>query len=176
MNPVKPPVDTDLPKHIRGLYQLQDSTMTLAEGLAEYYRVNPGLYDPKDMDNPVSALWFRCHDTTHVIFGTHTGDLDEACNDWYALFGVDQTAREYLQGFSQTEASTDILKYYLNWGFVETTYKAFLLLLPVRRLAKAMPKKWPWHPSEKMYQTPICELRAEYGIQVAHAHTLWANR
>lgn len=51
--------------------------MTLAEGLAEYYRVNPGLDEPKEMHNPESALWYRLHDTTHVIFGTHTGDLNE---------------------------------------------------------------------------------------------------
>lgn len=176
MNHLATPSDTALPEHLRGYYQLQDCTMTLEEGLAEYYRVNPGLDDPQGMDNPESALWFRLHDSTHVIFGTHTGDLNEACNDWYTLFGVDQTLWQYGAGFSKTEQSSSILAYYLKWETVVMTWRAMLLLPSVRRLAKAMHKKWPWHPSEQMYQRSLAELRAEYGIQVAHPHALWAAR
>jgi hypothetical protein len=167
---------TDLPEHIRGHYQLQDSTMTLAEGLAEYYRVNPGLDDPKDIENPESALWFRLHDTTHVIFGTHTGDLNEGCNDYYTLFGVELSFMDYLRGYIKTEQSKSITAYYFKWDTLITLWRTIVLTLPMRRLAKAMHKQWPWQPTEAMYQTPLVVLREEYGIQVAHPHAMWAAR
>ena len=150
--------------------------MTLEEGLAEYYRVNPGLDDPKDIDNAESALWFRLHDTTHVVFGTHTGDLNEGCNDWYTLFGADLKFWSYLRGYTKTEQSKSITAYYFKWDTLGMLWMTVLLTLPMRRLAKAMHKKWPWQPTEKMYQTPLNELRAEYGLAVAHPHAMWAAR
>jgi hypothetical protein len=167
---------TELPEHIRGHYQLQESTMTLEEGLAEYYRVNPGLDDPKNIENSESALWFRRHDTTHVIFGTHTGDLNEGCNDYYTLFGVELSFWAYLRGYAKTEQSKGITAYYVKWDTLRMLWMTLVLTLPVRRLAKAMHKKWPWHPTQEMYQTPLAKLRAEYGIQVAHPHAMWAAR
>ncbi|MGB1015058.1 MAG: hypothetical protein ACPG4T_13055, partial [Nannocystaceae bacterium] len=73
---------------IRGNYQLADTKLTLREGLAEYYRVNPGLSEPAFLDHKPSATFFHRHDCTHVIFGTHTGPLDEGVNDILTLFGV----------------------------------------------------------------------------------------
>lgn len=176
MNVATPVKGSDFPEHIRGNYQLQDSTMTLEEGLAEYYRVNAGLDDPKDIDSAESALWFRLHDTTHVVFGTHTGDLNEGCNDLYTIFGVDLSLRDYGRGYLKTEQSTSITAYYYKWDTLRMLWMTVLLTLPMRRLAKAMNKKWPWQPTEKMYQTPLNELRAEYGISVAHPHAMWAAR
>lgn len=150
--------------------------MTLEEALEEYYRVNPGLDDPKDIENPESALWFRLHDTTHVIFGTHTGDLNEGCNDWYTIFGVALPFRDYIGGYLRTEQSKSINAYYFKWDALRMFWKTLLLTLPMRRLAKSMHKKWPWQPSDKMYQTPLNALREEYGIQVAHPHAMWAAR
>lgn len=172
MNELHTVKDQHLPMHIRGHYQLQDSTMTLAEGLAEYYRVNPGLDDPKDIENPESALWFRLHDTTHVIFGTHTGDLNEGCNDYYTLFGVELSFMDYLRGYIKTEQSKSITAYYFKWDTLITLWRTIVLTLPMRRLAKAMHKKWPWQPTETMYQTPLKALREEYGIGVAHPYRL----
>ena len=40
---------------IRGDYQRSDTQKTLREGLAEYYRVNPGLLDPEGMDEIASG-------------------------------------------------------------------------------------------------------------------------
>lgn len=45
-------------------------------------------------------------------------------------------------------------------------WMTLVLTLPVRRLAKAMHKKWPWHPTQEMYQTPLVKLRpAQRGAQ-----------
>jgi hypothetical protein len=65
---------------VRGAYQAQNSTLTLREGLAEYYKENgkyTRLSKPDEMTDLESARYFRNHDATHVIFGTHTGDINE---------------------------------------------------------------------------------------------------
>src|SRR5262245_52459125 len=50
-------------------YQEQDSSQTLREGLAEYYRANPGIVTrPANLPAESVAL-FRSHDMCHVIFG-----------------------------------------------------------------------------------------------------------
>jgi hypothetical protein len=65
---------------VRGAYQAQNSTLTLREGLADYFKEN-GKYTrlsyPDGMEDLESAIYFRNHDATHVIFGTHTGDINE---------------------------------------------------------------------------------------------------
>ena len=172
MNQVIPLHDDALPEHLRGRYQLQDCSMTLAEGLEEYFRVNPGLDDPREIEDPRAAHYFTCHDTCHVIFGTHTGDLDEGCNDTYTVFGVDLPWWQYIGGYLATEQSKSITMYYLKWETLRTIWNSILLIPAVWRLARAMKRKWPWEPTEEMYQRPINELRQEYGIQVLHPQAL----
>lgn len=163
------PTTLPLPAGLRGAYQLQDSAMTLEEGLAEYYRVNPNLNPPHEIDDEESARWFRSHDTTHVIFGTHTGDLDEACNDMLTLFGVALPWREYIGGFLKTDEAKEIGQYYANTKIFSTLWGMLRLLPRIIGRSRAMTQRWPWRPAPADYDRPLAELRAEYGIQVFHA-------
>ncbi len=60
-------MNTDLPSGIRGHYQLPDTTMTLREGLEEYYAVNPGLSVPATIRDAKSASYFHNHDSTDLV-------------------------------------------------------------------------------------------------------------
>lgn len=156
-----------LPVGLRGSYQLPEVTQTLREGLAEYYRVNPGLSEPRKIRDSRSAAYFHSHDTTHVVFGTHTGALHEAANDWWTFFGVDIRIRDYVGGFFATDESAAIMQ---QFGSPRQSAQLFLhglrILPEVRRRAGQMHKKWPWRPPEEAWERPLCEIRAEYGIQV----------
>jgi hypothetical protein len=159
-------VTTDLPNGMRGHYQLAGSTMTLGEGLAEYYRVNPGLSEPAKITAAKSAAYFHNHDSTHVIFGTHTGPLHEGANDLWTLFGVDISFKDYAGGFFATDESKQIAQEFdyktlgpLLWGSLK-------LVPEIRRRCKAMSKKWPWTPPDDFLSRPLDELRAEFGIEV----------
>lgn len=155
---------------IRGEYQRQNTTQTLREGLAEYYAVNPGLLDPDTMEDEFSANYFRCHDTTHVVFGTHTGPLDEGVNDLFTMFGVEVTYRRYVKEFFQTSGASDIANDYRTsysvGSMFELVWHTLRLLPKVRRSCKAMTRKWPWDPPEGALDRPLAEIRAEYGIEV----------
>ncbi|MEM7160716.1 MAG: hypothetical protein AAF799_48210 [Myxococcota bacterium] len=153
----------------RGEYQRQDTPQTLREGLAEYYRVNPGLVAPETMDDEHSARYFHNHDTTHVIFGTHTGPLDEGVNDLLTMFGVAVSYPRYIKGFFQTKESQLVAKEYgkFSAGVVVRSVLGTLRLIPkIWRTCRAMHRKWPWEPPEGALDRPLAELRAEYGIQV----------
>ncbi len=155
----------DLPPYgIRGDYQRPHTTLTLREGLAEYYRVNPGLSEPAHLTDAHSATYFHNHDCTHVIFGTHTGDLDEAANDMLTLFGVDITAREYAGGFLATTEAEDIAKNFVMRSLAVVLWQTVRLLPALWRRTRQMPRRWPWNPPDAYLDRPLSELRAEFGI------------
>ena len=155
---------------VRGRYQRADTEQTLREGLAEYYEVNPGLLDPADMDDEFSAHYFHCHDTTHVIFGTHTGPLDEGLNDVLTMFGVNVPYLRYLKGFFKTTGAGAVAKDYRASTpprAILTAVTGTLRVLPEAwRTCRAMHKKWPWDPPEGALDQPLRALRDEYGIRV----------
>lgn len=160
---------------IRGDYQRPNTQKTLAEGLAEYYRVNPGLLDPGLMADDVSGRYFRCHDTTHVIFGTHTGPLDEGVNDLYTMFGVKVSYPRYVYGFLKSQGAAPVAKEYgkLQFGAVVRSVWGALQVAPrVWRICRSMKKKWPWDPPKGALDRPLAELREEYGIQVFRAEVV----
>ena len=156
----------DLPWDLRGHYQFPDSDMTLREGLAEYYRVNPNLSDPDEIENSTSALYFRNHDSTHVVFGTHTGLLHEGVNDLWTILGVDISFREYAGGFFATDESKTITKQFDFKSMLGILWQTARLWPELWRRTRAMKKKWPWNPPACFLDRPLNELRAEFGIEV----------
>ena len=58
-------------------FELQLSSQTLAEGIAEYYQANPGLV-PGSKTSIEAQEFFRCHDAVHVVFGCGNALSDEA--------------------------------------------------------------------------------------------------
>ena len=155
-----------LPTYLRGYYQIQDSQMTLQEGLNEYYKINPHLDNPVDIKNPISALYFRNHDACHVFFGTHTGNLNEAVNDFLTIWGVDIVFKTYITGFLRTRESKSVLKQFLKWKMFLTIFRALKFIPTIRRHTNAMTKKWTWTPNKEYYNRSLNQLRLEFGYKV----------
>ncbi|KIG12794.1 hypothetical protein DB30_01002 [Enhygromyxa salina] len=168
-----PTTDTEVPVYdVRGRYQDPNATMTLREGLAEYYRVNPGLSIPANLTNEVGAKYFHCHDCTHVVFGTHTGPLDEGVNDMLTMMGVSVSVRRYLVDFFQTGEVEAVAKGYTVGSVGKLLFQTMRVMPTVWRRTRAMTKKWPWSPPEALLDRPLNELRAEYGISVFRPNEL----
>ena len=82
-------------------YQQQDSALTLAEGLEEYYIANVGTVTrPRDLPAESAGL-FRSHDICHVIFGLDTRLSDEALADVRTLLSCDVGFRRYAAYLTQ---------------------------------------------------------------------------
>ena len=122
--------------------------------------------DSVEINDPKSAFYFRNHDSTHVVFGTHTGELQEGINDLWTIFGVDIRLRDYAGGFFATDESKTIVKQFKLKSMIRILWQTVRLWPELRRRARAMTKKWPWTPPEVFLDRPLNELRAEFGIEL----------
>jgi ubiquinone biosynthesis protein Coq4 len=146
-------------------YQTQDSALTLRDGLAEYYRVNPGLVT-QDQASPAAKIFFRSHDACHVIFGTDTSIDGEGLTDWWTVFAVDIRARDYLSQSMKVDEVTQIFKDIPLSGYARVFLSFFTQIPRIWRASRRMTKKWPWTDLDAYLDRPLGELRAEFGIVV----------
>jgi hypothetical protein len=147
-------------------YQDQASIMTLAQGLAEYYRANAGRVSPPAALTARSAALFRRHDICHVIFGLDTTMADEALVDTRAMVSCDvgfATYADYLR------TNPDAKAIFKKVGYLQT---AWVTVLTLPRLARAVleglrpARRWPWSPPDSFMDRTLADLRAEFGIRV----------
>jgi len=150
--------------HLR--YQRQDSALTLAQGLEEYYAANVGTVTrPNDLPAESAAL-FRCHDLCHVIFGLGTSLDDETLADTRTLFSCDVGWRRYGAYLTQDKQAQALFK---ELGYFKAAWVTFLAMPRILRAAREawrMTKRWPWNPPTSYLSRTLADLRAEYGIRV----------
>jgi hypothetical protein len=151
---------------VRLRYQQQDSAVTLAEGLEEYYAANVGtVVRPGDLP-PESFALFRSHDMCHVIFGLDTTLDDEALADTRTLFSCDVGFRRYAAYLAQDKQAQALFK---ELGYLKS---AWVTVLAIPRICRAaveawrMKKRWPWVPPESFQNRTLADLRSEFGIRV----------
>lgn len=147
-------------------YQQQDSALTLAEGLEEYYAANEArVVRPRDLP-PESFALFRSHDTCHVIFGLDTTLDDEALADTRTLFSCDVGFRRYAAYLAQDKQARALFR---KIGYLRSMW---VTVLAVPRICRAalealrMNKRWPWVPPESFQGRTLADLRREFGIRV----------
>ena len=147
-------------------YQEQKSTMTLVQGLEEYYRANSGsVFRPDDLSQESREL-FRSHDMCHVIFGLDTNLTDEVMADTRTLLSCDVGVRHYARHWLRAPEAKEL---YREIGFARAL---LAMVLAVPRIVRAVvenrrrKKSWPWRPTVSELHRPIGELRSEYGIRV----------
>ncbi|MEM6293498.1 MAG: hypothetical protein AAGA54_19655 [Myxococcota bacterium] len=144
-------------------YQRPDTSMTLAEGLTEYYAVHDNVTPPTE-HRPEAATLFANHDVGHVVFGTTTDLLDEARTDTWILFGCDVGFRGYAGYFELPEAKAAFAS--VGWGgVIASAWPLTRAMWDVWRRTKRMHKKWPWIAGEALHQRSLGSLREEWGIE-----------
>lgn len=148
----------------------QDCALSLREGLDELYQKQP---EVGASAQKVGKL-FIDHDATHVIFGCDTTFKGEAMLDAWTLGGTDigwkgaiaysrmPEVKEIIQKLVKEEGGR--LRLYAKY-FVTVFPKVMRVRFgPVRRLNN----RWPYHGiTDDMWNTPIKDLRSQYGIEVA---------
>ncbi len=145
-------------------FEHQNSEQTLAEGVAEYFRLNPGLTQSRGTSQ-MAQEFFRCHDTVHVVYGCNTSLHHEAIVKLSSIFGT-TGGFNILKGY-QLHESRQIYKE-LSGSEVFFTALQSACFVP-RTIVRCIrqPKRWPWSNFQEYLQTPLQEIRREFGIQVA---------
>lgn len=146
-------------------YQRVGTSLTLREGLDEYYRVHENVTNPGAYDDDGAYDLFRNHDVGHVVFGTTTTMEDEARTDTWLMYGCDVGFWGYMEYLRRPEA-TAILKQIGLRDLLRGMWPMTRAMFQTRRRAKRMIKKWPWRDHAGLMDRRITSLRSEYGIQV----------
>ena len=149
-------------------YQRQESTQTLREGLAEYYRSNPDLLAPRELPDRARRS-LLAHDAAHVVFGCDTSARGEIALSRWALFGATDWIPIYARGLAMRET---------RWLFVEFFKKlrprSLLLgaLDGFRAVYRSlrMASRWPSFEYERYLDRPLGELRRQFRIRVLHSN------
>ncbi len=157
-----------MPGARRHAYQQPDSTLTLREGLREYFDSNPNLLDPDEPEqagSPEAAELFKHHDVVHIVFGTNTDVGQEAMTDTWAMAATDVGWRTYMGYLRQPEAMAIFNS--IGWArAMWESFKAIPAVLGVLRRARRMSKRWPWKHHDQYLDVPLRDIRQEFNIDV----------
>jgi hypothetical protein len=147
-------------------FESSDSPQTLAEGLAEYFASHPSLQRDGDLRSEEARQFFRSHDVVHVVYGCGTSMPDEAIVKLASLCGT-TGGRRVLQGYVHHETLDIYRQLPVASTLVALLASPYLVVRTVWR-CRRQPKRWPWTGYEPLLQVPLRQLRAEFGIRVAH--------
>lgn len=144
-------------------YEQPGATLTLQQGLAEYYGARSDLVTGRGASDRAREF-FRCHDTAHVVFGCGTTLPQEAVVKVWSLFGTTAglgLLRDYRLPESQEIYST------LRWDEIARTARFALVYVPVVLVrCLRMRRRWPWSEFDAYLSVPLAEIRREFGIRV----------
>lgn len=148
-----------------GGYQSAASTQTLAQGLAEYHAANPQL-TRGDALSPPARAFFAAHDVVHVLYGCGTSMPDEAVVKLASVFGT-TGGFAVLRGYRLHESREIYRRLPLGSTLIAVLSAPYLIARTLWRCTRQA-AKWPWDDYGAYQQTPLRELRARFGIAVAH--------
>ncbi len=148
-------------------FEAAQSDQTLAEGLAEYFAANPGLKRDSDLLSPEAKQFFLSHDVVHVLYGCGTSMPDEAIVKLSSLVGT-TGGLSVLRGYTNHETLDIYTKMPVASTALALLASPYLIARTVWRCARQK-QRWPWVENQQYFNTPLRELRAQFGIKVAHA-------
>jgi hypothetical protein len=147
-------------------FEDQDSGQTLAQGIDEYFAANPGLAKDRNM-TAEAKHFFRCHDAVHVVFGCGTTLDDEAVVKIASIFGT-TAGLKVLKGYRLHE-SLDIYRQLRVADVLRSITHSVIVVPRTIRRCLSQRARWPWADHQQYLHTPLCELRQQFGITVAHS-------
>lgn len=148
-------------------FEAAQSGQTLAEGLAEYFAANPDLKRNSDLLSPEAKQFFISHDIVHVLYGCGTSMPDEAIVKLTSLLGT-TGGLTVLRGYTNHETLDIYTKLPLASTVLALLASPYLLARTLWRCNQQR-QRWPWVENQQYLNTPLHELRAKFGIQVARA-------
>ena len=148
-------------------YMAHDTSMTLREGLREYFGQSDALMEASELPEDLS-FGLQSHDVAHVVFGCDTTLLGEVVLARWSLFGVTGSIRPYLIGLRRRETRVlfrDALAAFrpsMLWRLVKYASVAIARSLRMR-------ERWPFEDYAQYLDQPLCEIRERFGIRVLGA-------
>ena len=146
-------------------FERQNSQQTLAAGMEEYFTSNPFLLRGSTL-SPDARQFFLSHDVVHVLYGCGTSMPEEAVVKLSSIFGT-TAGLSVLRGYRLHESFDIYRKLPVLDTLRAVVYAAYLVPRTVLRCLRQH-RRWPWAEHERYLSVPLGELRAQFGIMVAH--------
>ena len=145
-------------------YEDQDASLTLRQGLSEYYASDPALLAPSHVSDEIRR-GLLAHDAAHVVFGCDTSVRGEIVLVRWSVFGAEDAVPIYLRGLRSRETR------FLFADFFRKLRPATLfrgVIDGARALFRSlrMSRRWPSLGWERYADRPLAEIRREFGIRV----------
>ncbi len=144
-------------------YQRADSSLTLAEGLAEYFAANAEHFNTRHMTEPAREF-FRCHDALHVVLGCDISLVDEMVVKISSLFGTTAGFR-VMRGYALPE-SKEIYTELSLMVIAVTALRAVVIVPQTLWRCLRLTRRWPWDEFDAYLDRPLSEIRREFGVRV----------
>lgn len=146
-------------------YLNPDSRLTLREAIAQLREEDAKGRDVAPRAAPDVQRSLNAHDAVHVIFACDTSDRGEAVAHAWMLLGTTLSRRE----LRAVTASPDHRRFAAHVGH-RRRLLALVSALPAIGAAalgaRRMHRRWPWDGLERYLDTPLADIRAEYGVRV----------
>jgi hypothetical protein len=114
-----------------------------------------------------ARTFFRCHDAVHVVFGCCLALEDEAIVKIASIFGT-TAGFGALRGYRLHE-SQEIYQRLPLGAVLRTIARSFVIVPRTILRCRRQRSRWPWTGFERFLEVPLCKIREEFGIRVAHA-------
>jgi hypothetical protein len=145
-------------------YQRQESKMTLAEGIEEYYAAHPEFRGSDDFLGQNRETVFA-HDVCHVVFGLGATSEEELIVEVWTFFGCSFPVKKVVE-----MRKVAFVKELLRLFGLRRMFRRLFLTFPrvVRAIIATcrMRKRWPHYGHEEYLNVPLGEIRREFGIVV----------
>ena len=142
----------------------QDCNLTLKESLQEYYNKNPGFTIDGGLLGMDKEI-IQGHDVAHVVFGLGTSSAEELQLEFRTVFGCKIGAKKY----TKIIKDSFILELFKTFG-IYRLIKRFILTFPkvIKTIIQSiqMKKRWPHYDYNQYLNTPLSEIRKEFGIRL----------
>jgi hypothetical protein len=146
-------------------FQRQNTSQTLAAGMAEYHAANPGLAAGRSL-SPQAREFFRCHDAVHVVYGCGTTLDDEAVVKIASMLGT-TAGLSVLRGYTLHESLEIYRALRVRDVLVAILHAAVIVPRTAVRCLRQR-RRWPWQDFEPYMQRSLRDIRQEFGVRVAH--------
>ena len=161
-------------KSFRPRYTNKHSTQTLQQGLEEYYEINSGITDPRELPLEFAKI-LLAHDVSHVVLGCDTKMYDEIkllpLSFWTSDFKFDDYIRTRKD--PKIRPAIDIMyDDLIKQHGVLWLYSSILFVLPrllpeiiaIWFKTRSMRKYYPFLNYESLCDRSLVEIRQEYDL------------
>ncbi|MGK0386322.1 MAG: ubiquinone biosynthesis protein Coq4 [Patiriisocius sp.] len=136
---------------------------TLQQGIDAFYEKNMSYFSNRVPISEKAKEFLIDHDVAHVIFGCDTSIYGEGVVKVWTTFGTTLGFWEVICEYKEVNAF-ELFRRYSFQHVAKNIFRFILAILRVIIKAKRMTKPWTCTNYELYLNTPISEIRKEFGI------------